>query len=76
MAITNCTICGKPAMIDKTPVGDIVDLYKYEFDGSLDYIMLLHRKCALARHMKIQGDRVVAEGFGDVGPEEPEYCVK
>ena len=76
MSITNCTICGKPAMIDNEPVGDIVDLYKYEFDGSLDYIMLLHRKCALARHMKIQGDRVVAEGFDDVGPEEPEYCVK
>lgn len=59
MSVTSCSICGKPAMTDNGPVGDIVDCFKYDFDGSLDYIMLMHRKCALAKGYKIKNDRVV-----------------
>lgn len=47
----SCSICGKS--LKGLPTQDVVDAYKYEFDGYLDYIDLMHRKCALAKGYKI-----------------------
>jgi hypothetical protein len=48
-------------MDDHGPIGDVVDNYIYDVDGSLDYIELYHRQCALRRGYKIKNDTVVSE---------------
>ena len=59
MSLTYCSICSKPVFGDNGPIGDIVDCYKYDFDGTLDYILLMHRQCAKRKGYKIVGDTVV-----------------
>lgn len=56
---TFCGLCGKVVMVGNKSVGDIVDHFVYEFDGSLDYIELFHRKCAVEAGYKVSGNRVV-----------------
>jgi len=58
---TACSICGQS--LYGTDNKDIVDAYKYEFDGALDYIELMHRKCAVRKGYRIDfNGHIVGKG--------------
>jgi hypothetical protein len=73
-------------MKDNKPIGDIVDQFVYDFAGDLDYISLMHRKCAKDKGLRIKDDTVVSEedvaggevcaACGHPGEEhDPEACL-
>ena len=55
MGVTSCNICHKPVMDDDGPIGDVVDAFKYDIEGYLDYIVLFHRRCAVNKGYKVNG---------------------
>ena len=75
MGTTNCGICGKPVMDDDGPIGDVVDAFKYDYQGYLDYINLFHRRCAISKGYKIGADGHVI-GAGPRGRDVHEHIVK
>lgn len=49
-----CALCRKS--LKGTPMDDVVDAFKYDIDGDLDYIELMHRKCAKGKNYRIDAD--------------------
>jgi hypothetical protein len=40
-----CSICQK-MLPENAQTGELADLYVYDFDGELNYILLAHQSCA------------------------------